>query len=327
MTQITKELALGYLKTLEAYNTDEPWQLTDQEIDKFISMAVRNQLDPYKRELHLVKSKKLWKGSYNFKLVTGYDVYLRRADASGEYQGYDTTYEEVTLLGKEDIVCAVTIRRKGWPEPLVHRTFFKEHTAGNRQWENMPRYMHEKVTLTQGLRRAFPLACGGLPYASEELSVETDDAPRTTPAPAPQDPRPAAFQALADAMQASGVNKTTMLGYAKETFGVGSAAELEADQLTQCAEWASRWTAPESPSAKPETKPDEPARASVDTLNLLAEAMKVNGVTVPGLHAQMEKAFGEGNTNPRDRTEDEIADLIQWCDDMGADNEETTTND
>ena len=55
--------------------------------------------------------------------------------------------------------------------------------------------------------------------------------------------------------------------------------------------------------------------------------MKVNGVTVPGLHAQMEKAFGEGNTNPRDRTEDEIADLIQWCDDMGADNEETTTND
>ena len=121
-------------------------------------------------------------------------------------------------------------------------------------------------------------------------------------------------------MQASGVNKTTMLGYAKETFGVGSAAELEADQLTQCAEWASKWTAPAA-------EPEPTNMVTVDTLNLLAEAMKVNGVTVPGLHAQMEKAFGEGNTNPRDRTEDEIADLIQWCDDMGADNEETTTND
>jgi len=358
---VTKELALSYLKTLEAYNTDEGYRLTDIEIDKFIQMAVRNNLDPYKRELHLVKSKKAWKGSYNFKLVTGYDVYLRRADASGCYEGYESSFEEVKLLGKTDVVCSILFRRKGWEHPLIHKTFFREHApSNNRQWDNMPHYMHEKVTLSQGLRRAFPVACGGLPYTDEEMSGVGEAPPETKAAVKPKpDARSKALLKLTRAMDKYQVTKDNMLAYVKETYGVASAAELETAQILACAEWAS--TPPKmktkdsnfstetivnsikenpkpnavepAPALEPEPEapaPEAPAPAgtapkvSIDTLNALGDAMKVNGIFITALRMQMEAAFGKGNTNPRVRTEDEVMDLISWCDEMGADNDEAT---
>ena len=155
----------------------------------FAKMAIMNQLNPFKKEIYPIPRWNASKQGYDLTIVTGYEVYLKRAERSGQYGGADTycegtlTPKTITKWNKEvkvwrgDLRATAVIRRKDWHKeglpPMKITVYFTEYTQDNQMWFDKPRTMLEKVALEQGLRRAFPLDFDGMPYASDEMPTET----------------------------------------------------------------------------------------------------------------------------------------------------------
>jgi len=139
---------------------------TDNEIALFIKIANLNKLNPFKRELYLVKY-----GDNPAQIVTGYEVYLKRAERTKLYNGF-----KVWIEGRvPDMKACVEIYRKDWDKPLYHEVDYSEYVgrtkSGNitRFWLTKPKTMLKKVVLGQAFRFAFPDDLAGLPYTTDEI--------------------------------------------------------------------------------------------------------------------------------------------------------------
>ena len=152
-------------------------KLTKQQSDLFLSVAVRSQLDPFRREIYAIP--------YNgqMSIVTAYTVYIQRANRSGLLNGYSV------LLERDDagkpVAATVTIHRKDWEHPFewtVEAAEFRKNTA---TWKDMPGHMLKKTAIGQAFRLAFPDDCAGLPYTQAELDLSAGLPERNiTPDPA-----------------------------------------------------------------------------------------------------------------------------------------------
>lgn len=138
---------------------------TDNEIALFIKVAEMNKLNPFKREIYLVKY-----GNYPASILTGYEVYLKRAERNGNYAGF-----KVWIEGEGDNMKAkIVVPRKDWDEPLEHEVDYKEYVqvkgdgTVNKFWKGKPKTMLKKVAISQGVRFAFPSEVAGLPHTREE---------------------------------------------------------------------------------------------------------------------------------------------------------------
>lgn len=155
---------------------DKEGKCSANEVGMFLKIAKLNNLNPFNRELHLIKY-----GSAPATIITGYEVYLKRAERSGKWAGMKawTEGEFPNIIGK------VEIYRKDWQEPLYHEVYFseiakKKYDGGyqaNWSKEGMPKYMTKKVAITQALRWAFPDEIGGLPYTQDEMGMEVKSEP------------------------------------------------------------------------------------------------------------------------------------------------------
>lgn len=134
-------------------------RLTEAQKNLFAKICQTFNLNPFKREVYAVGFKD------RFAVITGYEVYLKRAEASGKLDGWET---EVQGTG-ENMTAEVTIWRKDWSRPMKHKIFAKEFLKEGGMWKTMPRYMLEKVAISQAFRRAFPEDLGGMPYTKEEM--------------------------------------------------------------------------------------------------------------------------------------------------------------
>lgn len=162
VVQNPKELALSYLKSM-GLNIPEQFQT------QFIEIAAAMKLNPFLNEIHAI--------SYNtkegpvFKCVTGYMVYIKRAERSGKLNGWEISSQNVG----GQMVSTVTIYRKDWEKPFRHSVRFNEVAQytpdGNlsRLWRKMPAFMCEKACISQGFRLCFPDELAGMPYTKEEL--------------------------------------------------------------------------------------------------------------------------------------------------------------
>ena len=162
VVQNPKELALSYLKSM-GLNIPEQFQT------QFIEIAAAMNLNPFLNEIHAI--------SYNtkegpvFKCVTGYMVYIKRAERSGKLNGWEVSSQDVG----GQMVSTVTIYRKDWEKPFRHSVRFNEVAQytpdGNlsRLWRKMPAFMCEKACISQGFRLCFPDELAGMPYTKEEL--------------------------------------------------------------------------------------------------------------------------------------------------------------
>lgn len=162
VVQNPKELALSYLKSM-GLNIPEQFQT------QFIEIAAAMNLNPFLNEIHAI--------SYNtkegpvFKCVTGYMVYIKRAERSGKLNGWEVSSQNVG----GQMVSTVTIYRKDWEKPFRHSVRFNEVAQytpdGNlsRLWRKMPAFMCEKACISQGFRLCFPDELAGMPYTKEEL--------------------------------------------------------------------------------------------------------------------------------------------------------------
>ena len=160
--QNPKELALSYLKSM-GLNIPEQFQT------QFIEIAAAMKLNPFLNEIHAI--------SYNtkegpvFKCVTGYMVYIKRAERSGKLNGWEVSSANVG----GQMVSTVTIYRKDWEKPFRHSVRFNEVAQWgpdgqlSKLWRKMPAFMCEKACISQGFRLCFPDELAGMPYTKEEL--------------------------------------------------------------------------------------------------------------------------------------------------------------
>lgn len=177
--QVTLELLGDYLKTL----TD---QLSDAQRKQFVAVAQAFGLNPFKREIYAVTYKNK-NGGTDLSIVTGYEVYLKRAELNPNFDGYEVTFDgslsrkNVTKKGKfgdytetviepdGDFSCTCTVYRKDRNHPTVEQVFFDEFAQTNSMWKTKPRLMLKKVAIANAFRKAFPVEFGGMPYTNDEL--------------------------------------------------------------------------------------------------------------------------------------------------------------
>lgn len=156
-SNLTKETIKNYLCK----------EATDQELILGLQIAKTYGLNPIKREIYFIKY-----GNNPMMVVTGYEVYLKRAEASGQYDGMELTSEGNIKDG--NLKALIKVYRKDWNRPLVHEVYYTEYVQNktdgtpNKFWKEKPVTMIKKVAVSQGFRMAFPEQLQGLPYTADE---------------------------------------------------------------------------------------------------------------------------------------------------------------
>ena len=160
-TQVTTEVLKNYLTTFGLTTS-----LTENEQQQFLGMAQAHNLNPFKREIYCYASE----GKHGRKLtiVTGFEVYIKRANLSGLLDGWKV--ETNGSLKDHNLSATLTVYRKDWKHSFEHTVFYSEYTKNNTFWNSKPATMIKKVAVGSGMRLCFPLELEGLPYLEEELN-------------------------------------------------------------------------------------------------------------------------------------------------------------
>ena len=172
--EIRKETVLDFLKAFGLAA-----QLTEPEKLQFIEIAQAFGLNPFKREVHVAV---YGDGEYRkLSIITGYEVYLKRAERTGKLDGW-----RAWIDGEGEAMKAlVEIHRKDWSQPFVHEVYWREAVQKKRDgsptsfWTKQPRFQLKKVAISQGFRLAFPDELGGMPYDAAELPDSESITPAT----------------------------------------------------------------------------------------------------------------------------------------------------
>lgn len=163
----SKAVAVEYLRSM-GMNLPQRYEA------QFIELCKAYQLNPFKRECYAVGYGERWN------IITGYEVYIKRAERTGKLDGWDCAVE-----GSGDgMVAKLTIYRKDWQYPFHHFVLYREAVqrtkdgSVNSMWAKMGSFMLRKVCIAQGFRLCFPDELGGMPYTSDEMP-EIDVTPQT----------------------------------------------------------------------------------------------------------------------------------------------------
>lgn len=200
--QVTDEVISDYLSNLGN-------KLTTYHRKQFINICKQFNLSPFAREIYGIPY------GDNFNIIVGYEVYLKRAETSGQLAGWRAWTEGEGANTKG----CVEISRKDWEKPFYHEVYLEEYDQKNSMWKSKPRTMIKKVAIAQGFRMAFPVELGGIPYTADELPDPTpvnDSAPRQlhSAKPTVEPPKEKAAEQTAGAVKLVSEAQAKML-YAK----------------------------------------------------------------------------------------------------------------
>lgn len=140
-------------------------KITDQEIMMFLKLCEYQELNPFLREVYLVKY-----GSKPATMITGKETFLKRAYRHPKYQGHKTG---ISTDGK---MAWAEVYVENYQTPIRCEVDYDEYVGKksdgsvNRMWSEKPRTMLKKVALVQALREAFPETFGGM-YSQEEINT------------------------------------------------------------------------------------------------------------------------------------------------------------
>ena len=158
--------------------------VTDGEVMMFLSLCRYQHLNPFLKEAYLIK----YGSNDPAAIVTGKDVFTKRADATPNYAGKQAGVividakgevierEGAFVLPKETLVggwAKVFIKGHETPEyaAVALEEYIGRKKSGeiNSNWSKRPATMIRKVAVVQALREAFPDRFQGM-YAQEEFS-------------------------------------------------------------------------------------------------------------------------------------------------------------
>lgn len=162
--EVQKQTILDFLKAFGMAS-----ELTEPEKLQFIEIAQAFRLNPFKRGIHVAV---FGEGEYRkLSIITGYEVYLKRAERTGKLDGWRAWIEGEG----EQTKALVEIHRKDWSDPFIHEVYWREAVQKKRDgtptafWTKQPRFQLKKVAISQGFRLASPDELGGMPYDAAEL--------------------------------------------------------------------------------------------------------------------------------------------------------------
>lgn len=178
--EVTEKQVIEYLDATGMTNT-----LPAKDKKMFIQIAQAFGLNPFKREIYCIPYKT--KNGMTYSILTGYEVYLKRAARLGKLDGWKC--EAFGTVDDGSLYAKVTICRKDWSKPFEHTAYYVEAVNKNNYgyptavWAKMPIFMTKKVAIAQAFRLCFPDEFGGMPYTTDEIEDVTPSAPiqKTTP--------------------------------------------------------------------------------------------------------------------------------------------------
>lgn len=147
-------------------------KLNEGEKNTYLQIAKAFNLNPFKREIHVSKY------GEQMSIITGYEVYIKRAERSGQLDGWDVKTE-----GKPEdnsLKAVITIYRKDRKYPFTHEVMYSEYVQKTNNgtitkfWQKAYT-MIKKVAISQGFRLCFSDELGGMPYTTEEMPEQTID--------------------------------------------------------------------------------------------------------------------------------------------------------
>ena len=169
--------------TIKRYLVPSGANVTDQEIMMFMKLCEYQGLNPFLREVYLVKY-----GDSPASIVTGKETFTKRAMKNENYAGMEAgiTVESdgkiirrdgSMKIGNEKIIGGwAKVHVKGHAVPYYDEVSFEEYAGKKRDgtlngmWATKPATMIRKVAIVHALREAFPQDFEGL-YAPEEINT------------------------------------------------------------------------------------------------------------------------------------------------------------
>lgn len=154
---------------------------TDTELELFVDVCNRTQLDPFARQIFAVPrwDSSLKKNTYAFQISI--DGFRLIAERSGQYRGQtepefcgvDGNWKTIWLSDEPPFAARVGVFRAGFEQPLYAIAKFKNYAQTKQDgklmamWAKMPDHMIAKCAEALALRKAFPQDLSGL-YTPEE---------------------------------------------------------------------------------------------------------------------------------------------------------------
>lgn len=164
--------------TVKNYLVNGNGNVTDQEIALFINLCKYQCLNPFVREVYLIK----YDDTKPATMVVGKDAFTRRAAQIKECKGWsagvavmtqkgDYLEREGTIVLKGETLAGgwCVVEREGWPKFKATVNLSEYHT-GKSMWNKMPATMIRKVAIVQALRESFPDKFQGM-YDQSEMGV------------------------------------------------------------------------------------------------------------------------------------------------------------
>lgn len=159
----------------EVRNTLCP-QATDKELAFAMALCQAQRLDPFTKDVHLVKY-----GNGPLSIITSKEVFTKRAQANPRFEGMEAGVTFLTpdgqIVQREGSMpingwsliggwCKVYVQ--GYRVPIYDEVAMAEYSTGKSNWAKMPGTMIRKVAMCHALREAFPDDFQGL-YGEEEM--------------------------------------------------------------------------------------------------------------------------------------------------------------
>lgn len=161
---------------------------TDDELALFVQTCNRLSLDPFARQIYLVKR---WDSTLRCEVAqsqVSIDGFRLVAERTREYRGQtvpqwcgpDGVWVDVWLANEPPAAARVGVHREGFAEPMIRVARYSSYVQltkerrPNRTWQTMPEVMLSKCAEALALRAAFPHELSGV-YSAEEMGRADND--------------------------------------------------------------------------------------------------------------------------------------------------------
>ena len=175
--EITKkdDIKIGdYIKTID-FNSNKIGELKEflgcpqadeKDMKTFLATCNKYKLNPYLKEIYMVKYKNYKTGGYNpATIILAKSAWLKRALSHPNYDGHDSN----CIKEDEEIIGVGIVKLKNISMPITYRAYFSEYNTGKSLWTSHPKLMITKCALVGALREAFPDVFHGL-YDIDEMA-------------------------------------------------------------------------------------------------------------------------------------------------------------